>query len=142
MDPAYFLVPILETFCARLRFWGPPVSLMRSLWGARVVPSRPLGPAFCLLVCAWPSFGVPLGSSGGPGSSEEDVWGCFPSDLDFQRHLRPTPCPKTSGGQVSNTLRLSYAVGPRFEDSVKHIFEDSSHAKTCEAWLPSVPETC
>ena len=71
-----------------------------------------------------------------------DVWGCFPANLDFQRHPHPSPRLNTSGIQDSRNLRFNYAARPRFEDSVKHIFEDSWHAKVCEAWLPSVSETC
>ena len=130
-DYGYFLVPFSEAFCSRLRFWGPPGSFMGSLWGAWVAPLSSLRAAFCVLVCAWISFGVPLGSSGGRKNVSArflvDVWGCFPAIPDFQRHPHPSPRPKKSGIQDSKNLRFKYAVGPRFEASVKHIFEDSWH---------------
>jgi hypothetical protein len=72
-DSGHFVVqavPFLEALCGRLRLRGPPGSFMGSLWGAWVAPSSSLKAAFCVLVCSWTSFGVPLGSSGGPGGSE------------------------------------------------------------------------
>ena len=69
-DSGHFLVCVLGGFCSRLQLWGPPGSLMRSLWSALVAPLRSLGVAFDALVYAWSSFGVPLGSSGAPGRSE------------------------------------------------------------------------
>jgi len=157
-------VTIIKKRCFSL---FPQLRILATFWypfwkpcAAGCVSGDPLGPLWvpgellwgrhvaflCMLGHLSGSLSVPLGARGvRKGVSAHflvDVLGCFPMVLDFQRHPHPSPRSKKSGIQDSNNLRFKYAVGPRFQDSVKHIFEDSWHAKVCEASLPSVSETC
>ena len=130
------LVPFFGDFCDRLRLLGPPGSLVGSLWSA----GRHLA-FLCLLGHLSGSLSVPLGGQGGQKGCFSTFFCIWVAFLRTWRHRHPSPRPKTSGIQDSKNLRFNYAVGPRFNDSVKHIFEDSWHAKVCEAWPPSVSET-